>query len=152
MAFRRVVAVTAAACGLAGGSVLLSSVAIGKQQQKQQQLLGRAGGGGDAPEPAAASLPAAAAPPPGLLLLPSPAASCPAAPGWLERSSNGCGYWDSNWDRWGFVRRRRLTRALRTRVSARGACARAGGSLGCARLGVLKEGRRWRGSILHARW
>ncbi|XP_048370846.1 serine/threonine-protein phosphatase PGAM5, mitochondrial isoform X1 [Sphaerodactylus townsendi] len=92
MAFRRVVAVTAAACGLAGGTVLLSSVAIGKQQP---QPAGKAGG--DVPEPVSAPPPAAS--PQGLLLLPSPAASCPAAPGWLERSSNGCGYWDNNWDR-----------------------------------------------------
>ncbi|XP_060105474.1 serine/threonine-protein phosphatase PGAM5, mitochondrial isoform X2 [Heteronotia binoei] len=92
MAFRRVVAVTAAACGLAGGSVLLSSLAIGKQQQ--QQLVSSSKAGGDAPEPLSAP-----PSPQGLLFLPSPAASCPAAPGWLERSSNGCGYWDSNWDR-----------------------------------------------------
>ncbi|XP_054853097.1 serine/threonine-protein phosphatase PGAM5, mitochondrial isoform X2 [Eublepharis macularius] len=91
MAFRRVLAVTAAACGLAGGSVLLSSVAIGKQQQVAVSKAG-----GDAPDPASPPPPAS---PPGLLLLPSPAASCPAAPGWLERNNGACGYWDSNWDR-----------------------------------------------------
>ncbi|XP_077163811.1 serine/threonine-protein phosphatase PGAM5, mitochondrial isoform X2 [Paroedura picta] len=89
MAFRRAVALTAAACGLAGGSVLFSAVAVGKQPP---QLVSKAGG--DAPEPGPPP-----PSPPGLLLLPSPAASCPAAPGWLERSSNGCGYWDHNWDR-----------------------------------------------------
>ncbi|XP_053135693.1 serine/threonine-protein phosphatase PGAM5, mitochondrial isoform X2 [Hemicordylus capensis] len=102
MAFRRVMALTAAACGLAGGSVLLSAVAVGKQPQ-----VGLGGGDGP-PEPrlagpppsSSSSSPSAPPPPPGLLLLPSQAASCPAAaaPGWLERA-NGCGYWDSNWDR-----------------------------------------------------
>uniref|UniRef100_A0A8D0DNH1 Serine/threonine-protein phosphatase PGAM5, mitochondrial n=1 Tax=Salvator merianae TaxID=96440 RepID=A0A8D0DNH1_SALMN len=84
MAFGRVVAVAAAAaCGLAGGSMLFSAVPVGK------------GGIGDAPEPPSSPAP----PPPGLLLLPSPAASCPATPpGWLEKP-NGCGYWDNNWDR-----------------------------------------------------
>ncbi|XP_067395923.1 palmitoyltransferase ZDHHC8 isoform X3 [Emydura macquarii macquarii] len=88
MSFRRALAL--AACGLAGGSVLFSAVAVAKQPAR--------GGGGDAePRPAGA-----AAPSPGLLLLPPApaAASCPAAPGWAERpAGGGGGYWDSNWDR-----------------------------------------------------
>ncbi|KAM3825903.1 serine/threonine-protein phosphatase PGAM5, mitochondrial isoform 2-T4 [Vipera latastei] len=93
MAFRRVLAVSAA-CGLAGGSVLFSAVALGKPGAEKA--------GGDAPEPLADS-PAATLPPPpppGLLLLPSPAAAsaASAAPAWLEKA-NGCGFWDSNWDR-----------------------------------------------------
>ncbi|KAL7986849.1 hypothetical protein Chor_013132 [Crotalus horridus] len=91
MAFRRFFTVSAAAaCGLAGGSVLFSAVALGKQPPPPQ---GAEKAGGDAPEPLAASLP----PPPGLLLLPSPAAAS-AAPAWLEKA-NGCGFWDNNWDR-----------------------------------------------------
>ncbi|XP_039188326.1 serine/threonine-protein phosphatase PGAM5, mitochondrial isoform X1 [Crotalus tigris] len=91
MAFRRLFTVSAAAaCGLAGGSVLFSAVALGKQPPPPQ---GAEKAGGDAPEPLAASLP----PPPGLLLLPSPAAAS-AAPAWLEKA-NGCGFWDNNWDR-----------------------------------------------------
>ncbi|XP_042297385.1 serine/threonine-protein phosphatase PGAM5, mitochondrial isoform X1 [Sceloporus undulatus] len=97
MAFRRVVAVTAAAaCGLAGGSVLFSAIPVARQPQPQP--VDKAGyGSGDPPEP---GLPASPPAPPGLLLLPSPAASCPAAsaPAWLEKG-NDCGYWDSNWDR-----------------------------------------------------
>ncbi|XP_061459189.1 serine/threonine-protein phosphatase PGAM5, mitochondrial isoform X2 [Rhineura floridana] len=91
MAFRRVVTVAAAAaCGLAGGSVFFSAVPVGKQEQVAKT------GAGDALE----TLSSSSAPPPGLLLQqPSAAASCPAtAPGWLEKP-NGCGYWDSNWDR-----------------------------------------------------
>ncbi|XP_044296928.1 serine/threonine-protein phosphatase PGAM5, mitochondrial isoform X2 [Varanus komodoensis] len=99
MAFRRVAAVAAAAaaCGLAGGSVLFSAVPLGKQPAPPPPPVDRAGGD-VAPSPA---------PPPGLLLLPSPAGSGSgpgpgpgpgAAPGWLEKPS-GCGYWDSNWDR-----------------------------------------------------
>ncbi|XP_013925267.1 PREDICTED: serine/threonine-protein phosphatase PGAM5, mitochondrial [Thamnophis sirtalis] len=97
MSFRRLVTVSAAAaCGLAGGSVLFSAVALGKQPPSPQQ--GPEKGGGDAPESLAASLtgPLPPPPPPGLLLLPSPSAS--AAPAWLEKA-NGCGYWDNNWDR-----------------------------------------------------
>ncbi|XP_063000234.1 serine/threonine-protein phosphatase PGAM5, mitochondrial isoform X2 [Elgaria multicarinata webbii] len=90
MAFRRVVAVTAAAaaCGLAGGSVLFSALPVGKQ--KLDKAGGEApSGGGDV----------SSAAPPRLLLLPSPATSGPAtAPAWLEKP-NCSGYWDSNWDR-----------------------------------------------------
>ncbi|XP_074869051.1 serine/threonine-protein phosphatase PGAM5, mitochondrial isoform X2 [Carettochelys insculpta] len=86
MSFRRLLAL--GACGLAGGSVLFSAVGVGKQPAR--------GAGGDAEtRPAATTAPA-----PGLLLLPPAAtASCPAAPGWVERSAGGGGYWDSNWDR-----------------------------------------------------
>ncbi|XP_063171481.1 serine/threonine-protein phosphatase PGAM5, mitochondrial isoform X4 [Candoia aspera] len=95
MAFRRVVAVSAAAaCGLAGGSVLFSAVALGKQPPPQP---GAEKAGGDAPEPAASPSGPPLPPPPGLLLLPSPAAPT-GAPAWLEKP-NGCGYWDNNWDR-----------------------------------------------------
>uniref|UniRef100_A0ABM5F2Q6 Serine/threonine-protein phosphatase PGAM5, mitochondrial n=1 Tax=Pogona vitticeps TaxID=103695 RepID=A0ABM5F2Q6_9SAUR len=106
MAFRRVVAVAAAAaCGLAGGSVLFSAVPVAKQHQHHQQV-DRAGGGGGGdppPEPLSSSSSSSPPPPGGLLLLPPPpppaASSCPAtAPGWLEKT-NGCGYWDTNWDR-----------------------------------------------------
>ncbi|XP_030316157.1 serine/threonine-protein phosphatase PGAM5, mitochondrial isoform X1 [Calypte anna] len=93
MSLRRALAL--AACGLAGGSVLFSAVAVGKQPAR--------GGGGDAePRPGgspAASVPPASAAPPGLLLLPPAAASCPPAPGWIERPAGTGGYWDSNWDR-----------------------------------------------------
>ncbi|KAG8146324.1 putative Serine-threonine-protein [Naja naja] len=96
MAFRRVVTVSAAAaCGLAGGSVLFSAVALGKQHSPPSQQ-GEEKAGGDAPETLAASLTGPPPPPPGLLLLPSPTAS--GAPAWLEKA-NGCGYWDNNWDR-----------------------------------------------------
>ncbi|XP_078237822.1 LOW QUALITY PROTEIN: serine/threonine-protein phosphatase PGAM5, mitochondrial [Pogona vitticeps] len=72
MAFRRVVAVAAAAaCGLAGGSVLFSAVPVAKQPQHHQ--VDRAGGGG----------------------VPPPAR--PPAPAGSRRP--GCGYWDTNWDR-----------------------------------------------------
>ncbi|XP_068766921.1 serine/threonine-protein phosphatase PGAM5, mitochondrial isoform X3 [Struthio camelus] len=99
MSFRRALAL--AACGLAGGSVLFSAVAVAKQPAR--------GGGGDAePRPGSAvpaattAVPAAPAAPPGLLLLPPPppaAASCPPAPGWIERPAGTGGFWDSNWDR-----------------------------------------------------
>ncbi|XP_064378174.1 serine/threonine-protein phosphatase PGAM5, mitochondrial isoform X2 [Dromaius novaehollandiae] len=97
MSFRRALAL--AACGLAGGSVLFSAVVVGKQPAR--------GGGGDAePRPGSAAaatstpaVPAAPAAPPGLLLLPPAAASCPPAPGWIERPAGTGGFWDSNWDR-----------------------------------------------------
>ncbi|XP_066465882.1 serine/threonine-protein phosphatase PGAM5, mitochondrial isoform X2 [Tiliqua scincoides] len=79
MAFRR--ALVAAACGLAGGSALLSAVAVARPPQ-------------DAPEQP--PRPAAPAPPP--LLLPTQAAPAP-APAWLDKPLNGCGHWDCNWDR-----------------------------------------------------
>ncbi|KAL8169563.1 UNVERIFIED_CONTAM: hypothetical protein K2H54_052290 [Gekko kuhli] len=64
---------------------------------QQQQVVSKASG--DAPEPVLVPPPATTTSLPGLLLFPSPAASCPTAVGWLERSSNGCSYWDINWDR-----------------------------------------------------
>lgn len=96
MSFRRALAL--AACGLAGGSVLFSAVAVGKPPA-------RSGGGDAEPRPgaaAAAAVPAAPAAPQGLLLLPpaAAAASCPPAAGWIERAGGTGGYWDSNWDRW----------------------------------------------------
>lgn len=92
MSFRRALAL--AACGLAGGSVLFSAVAVGKPPA-------RSGGGDAEPRPgAAAAVPAAPAAPQGLLLLPPAAASCPPAAGWIERAGGTGGYWDSNWDRW----------------------------------------------------
>ncbi|XP_019394561.1 PREDICTED: serine/threonine-protein phosphatase PGAM5, mitochondrial isoform X2 [Crocodylus porosus] len=84
MSLRRALAL--AACGLAGGSVLFSAVAVGKSPAKDAEP----GPPGPAPAPTA----------PGLLLLPPAAASCPAGPTWLERPTGaGVGYWDSNWDR-----------------------------------------------------
>ncbi|KAJ6656545.1 hypothetical protein lerEdw1_003671 [Lerista edwardsae] len=100
MAFRRALAVAAAACGLAGGSALLSAVAVGRTSQPSAAPQGPAGGGDALPEPrGAAPLPSTA---PGLLLLPAQAAArsaALAAPAWLEKPGNGCGFWDSNWDR-----------------------------------------------------
>lgn len=99
MSFRRALAL--AACGLAGGSVLFSAVAVGKQPARGGDAEPRPGGSA-----AAAAVPPASAAPPGLLLLPpaaaaaAAAASCPPAPGWIERPAGSGGYWDSNWDRW----------------------------------------------------
>lgn len=87
MSVRRALAL--AACGLAGGSVLLSAVVVGKQPAR--------GGGDSEPRPAGSAVPSAA--PPGLLLLP-PTASCPPTAGWIERPTGTGSYWDSNWDRW----------------------------------------------------
>lgn len=91
MSLRRALAL--AACGLAGGSVLLSAVVVGKQPARGESAEPRPGG-------AAAGPPASTAPP-GLLLLPPPAAtaSCPPAAGWIERPAGAGGYWDNNWDR-----------------------------------------------------
>ncbi|KAM6339904.1 serine/threonine-protein phosphatase PGAM5, mitochondrial isoform 3-T3 [Alca torda] len=94
MSFRRALAL--AACGLAGGSVLFSAVAVSKQPARGGEAEPRTGG--------SAAVPPASAAPPGLLLLPPAAAaasSCPPAPGWIERPAGTGGYWDSNWDRWG---------------------------------------------------
>ncbi|XP_051489631.1 serine/threonine-protein phosphatase PGAM5, mitochondrial isoform X2 [Apus apus] len=90
MSLRRALAL--AACGLAGGSVLFSAVAVGKQPARGGDAEPRSGG-------SASAVPPAAAAPPGLLLLPPAGASCPAAPGWIERPAGTGGYWDSNWDR-----------------------------------------------------
>lgn len=87
MSVRRALAL--AACGLAGGSVLLSAVVVGKQPAR--------GGGDSEPRPGGSAVPSAA--PPGLLLLP-PTASCPPTAGWIERPAGSGSYWDSNWDRW----------------------------------------------------
>ncbi|RMC05887.1 hypothetical protein DUI87_17431 [Hirundo rustica rustica] len=86
MSVRRALAL--AACGLAGGSVLLSAVVVGKQPAR--------GGGDSEPRPGGSAVPSAA--PPGLLLLP-PTASCPPTAGWIERPAGTGSYWDSNWDR-----------------------------------------------------
>lgn len=118
MSFRRALAL--AACGLAGGSVLFSAVAVSKQPAR-----------GDAePRPGgSAAAPPAPAAPQGLLLLP-PAASCPPGPGWIERPAGSGGFWDSNWDR--CVRRREgLPGAGRGDRRERGP-PRAGGAEGAA--------------------
>ncbi|XP_071428516.1 serine/threonine-protein phosphatase PGAM5, mitochondrial isoform X2 [Pithys albifrons albifrons] len=87
MSLRRALAL--AACGLAGGSVLLSAVVVGKQPAR--------GGEGEPHQPGSA-VPATSASastsaaPPGLLLLPP-------ATGWIEKPAGSGGYWDSNWDR-----------------------------------------------------
>ncbi|XP_005524415.1 serine/threonine-protein phosphatase PGAM5, mitochondrial isoform X2 [Parus major] len=86
MSVRRALAL--AACGLAGGSVLLSAVVVGKQPAR--------GGGDSEPRPGGSAVPSAA--PPGLLLLP-PTTSCPPTAGWIERPAGSSSYWDSNWDR-----------------------------------------------------
>lgn len=90
MSLRRALAL--AACGLAGGSVLFSAVAVGKQPARGSDAEQRPGGSAAAP-------PASAAPPGLLLLPPAAASSCPPASGWIERPSGTGGYWDNNWDR-----------------------------------------------------
>ncbi|XP_059569439.1 serine/threonine-protein phosphatase PGAM5, mitochondrial-like isoform X2 [Alligator mississippiensis] len=105
MSLRRALAL--AACGLAGGSVLFSAVAVGKSPAGDAEP--------DPPAPASAPgpplLPPGAAPGAllvlpgstlGLLPLPSAAGPTwwarPAGQTWLERPT-GVGSWDSNWDR-----------------------------------------------------
>ncbi|XP_059569441.1 serine/threonine-protein phosphatase PGAM5, mitochondrial-like isoform X2 [Alligator mississippiensis] len=93
MSLRRALAL--AACGLAGGSVLFSAVAVGKSPARDAE-----------PDPASGTAPRPPLLPPGaaLGLMPLPPAAGPnwcarlEDPPWLGRPA-GVGYWDSNWDR-----------------------------------------------------